>query len=140
MTTDAINRSAASPKELRAAKEAGKGRRVAGIVLTALTTLFLLVDAVGKIMMPPQVSEAFVRLGVPTALSTTIAGMLLVSTLFYAIPRTAIFGAVLLTGFLGGAVAIQLRGGSPTFETMFPLFFGILVWAGIYLRECRKHG
>ena len=88
-------------------------------------------------MLPPQVTDAFTRLGVPVQLSVTIAGMLLFCTLFYAIPRTAVFGAVLVTGFLGGAVAIQLRAGSPVFETMFPILFAILVWAGIYLRECR---
>jgi DoxX-like family len=130
--------SASSPESTeKSAARAGKGRRIAGIVLTTLTTLFLLFDAVGKIMLPPQVTDAFTRLGVPVQLSVTIAGMLLFCTIFYAIPRTAVFGAVLVTGFLGGAVAIQLRAGSPVFETMFPILFAILVWAGIYLRECR---
>lgn len=108
-----------------------------GRILTALATLFLLVDAVGKIAMPPQVMNAFVRLGFPTRRSPDVALLLLVSTLLYAFPRTSVFGAVLLTGFLGGAVAVQLRAGSPTFETVFPVLFGVLVWAGIYLRECR---
>ena len=116
---------------------AGKGRRITGTVLTTVTTLFLLFDAVGKVMLPPQVTAAFARLGVPIGTSMTIAVMLTVCVLFYAIPRTAVFGAVLLTGFLGGAVAIQLRAGSPPFETVFPIIFATVVWAGIYLRECR---
>jgi len=119
------------------AVRAGKGRRITGTVLTTLASLFLLFDAVGKVMLPPQVTDAFVRLGIPIGVSMTIAVMLFVCILFYAIPRTAVFGAVLLTGFLGGAVAIQLRAGSPVFETTFPIIFAIVVWAGIYLRECR---
>jgi hypothetical protein len=87
--------------------------------------------------MPTQVVEAFVRLGCPISLSRTIGVVLLASTVLYAIPRTAVLGALLLTGFLGGAVAIQMRAGSPLFETIFPILFGVLAWAGIYLREAR---
>lgn len=141
MTTDAIDSSdpiSATPDAAgSSAARTGKGRRITGVVLTILTSLFLLFDAVGKIMLPPQVTDAFVRLGLPISTSTTIAVMLFVSVAFYAIPRTAVFGAVLLTGFLGGAVAIQMRAGSPVFETTFPMIFAIFVWAGIYLRECR---
>lgn len=145
MTTDAMANSMDAPQptpvpqsttELATAGT-GKGRRITGIVLTTLATLFLLFDAVGKVMLPPQVTDAFVRLGLPISTSMTIAVMLFVCVAFYVIPRTAVFGAVLLTGFLGGAVAIQLRAGSPTFETTFPILFAIVVWAGIYLRECR---
>jgi len=113
-----------------------KGILWTGRVLTILSILFLLFDAYGKFAKPPQVTEAFVRLGLPISTSISIGVLLLVSTLLYAIPRTAVFGAVLLTGYLGGAVAIQLRAGSPTFETIFPVLFGIIVWAGIYLRDC----
>jgi hypothetical protein len=60
-----------------------------------------------------------------------------VSVALYAIPRTAVLGVVLLTGFLGGAVAIQLPAGSPLLETIFPVIIGVLGWAGILLRECR---
>jgi hypothetical protein len=137
MTTNAMGGSQPIAPASLETRGIGKRKRITGGVLTVLATLFLVFDAVGKIMLPRQVIEAFARLGIPTTLSMTIAVMLLVSTLFYAIPRTAVFGAVLLTGFLGGAIAIQLRAGSPVFETMFPLLFGILIWAGIYLRECR---
>ena len=114
-----------------------KGRLWTGRVLSTLAVLFLLFDAVGKLIMPAQVVQAFVRLGFPASLGIGIGILLLICTLLYAIPRTAILGAVLLTGYLGGAVAIQMRAGMPLFETDFPVLFGLLVWAGIYLRDTR---
>jgi hypothetical protein len=101
-----------------------------------LAGLFLVFDGVGKLMMPAQVVEAFGRLGFPVSLGPGIGILLLVCTLVYLIPRTAVLGAVVLTSFLGGAVAIQMRAGSPLFETLFPVLIAILVWAGIYLRDC----
>jgi hypothetical protein len=107
-----------------------------GRVLSALAVLFLLFDAAGKFMKPAQVVQAFDRLGLPMPLSPSIGVLLTLSTVLYAIPRTAVLGAVLLTAYLGGAVAIHMRAGSTTFETVFPVMFGVLVWAGIYLRDC----
>ncbi|MGZ4873441.1 MAG: DoxX family protein [Candidatus Angelobacter sp.] len=117
-------------------KTASKGMVWTGRVLSVLTVLFMLFDAVGKFMMPPQVVEACARLGIPVSQAVSIGVLLLVSTIIYAIPRTAVLGAVLLTGYLGGAVAIQMRAGSSVFETVFPVLFGVIVWAGVYLREC----
>jgi hypothetical protein len=114
-----------------------KGKLWTGRALTGLTVLFMLFDAVGKFVMPQQVVQAFARLGFPTALGVSIGVLLFVSTILYAIPRTAVLGAVLLTGYLGGAVAIQMRAGSSTFETVFPVLFGVIAWAGIYLRDCK---
>ncbi len=105
-----------------------------GRVLSGLTILFLLFDAIGKFAKPVQVTDAFTRLGIPIAQSTTIGVIALLCTILYAIPRTAVLGAVLITGFLGGAVAIQMRAGSPTFEAIFPVIFGIIAWLGVYLR------
>ena len=122
-----------------AASASGK-RRLAGRILTALAGLFLLFDVAGKLMLPKQVIDASVRLGLPVSLDPGIGVLLLVCTLVYLIPRTAVLGAVMLTGYLGGAVAIQMRAGSSTFETVFPVLIGVLVWAGIYLRECRLCG
>jgi hypothetical protein len=107
-----------------------------GRVLTTLSVLFMLFDAAGKFMMPIQVVQACQRLGFPVNLSPTLGVLLTLSTLLYSIPRTAVLGAVLLTGYLGGAVAIQMRAGSPVFETVFPVIFGVVIWAGIYLRDC----
>jgi hypothetical protein len=116
---------------------ASKGKLWTGRALSVLAILFMLFDAVGKFVMPPQVVEAFARLGFPVALGASIGTLLLVSTIIYAVPRTAVLGAVLLTGYLGGAVAIQMRAGSPTFETVFPVLFGVVAWAGVYLRDCK---
>jgi hypothetical protein len=115
---------------------ATKGRIWTGRVLSALAVLFLLFDAAGKFVLLPPVVQAFARLGFPISMGVSIGALLTVSTLLYAIPRTAVLGAVLLTGYLGGAVAIQMRAGSSTFETIFPVLFGVLVWAGVYLRDC----
>jgi hypothetical protein len=105
------------------------GKVWTGRVLSILAVAFLLFDAVGKLMMPSFVVEAFGRLGIPVSLGVGIGVLLTVCTLVYAIPRTAVLGAILLTGFLGGAAAIQMRAGSPTFETVFPVLFALLVWA-----------
>ncbi len=137
---DRKNQPAPSPGQPQAGGcpgTASKGRLWTGRVLSTLAVLFLLSDAVGKLIMPVWVVQAFVRLGFPTSLGLGIGILLLICTVLYAIPRTAILGAVLLTGFLGGAVAIQIRAGSPLFETDFPVLFGLLVWAGIYLRDDR---
>lgn len=111
-----------------------------GWTLTALSGAFLVFDGVGKLVMPAPVVEATGRLGFPVSLIPGVGVLLLVCTVVYLVPRTAVLGAVLLTGFLGGAVAIQMRAGSPLFENLFPVIFGILMWGGVYLRECRLWG
>jgi DoxX-like family len=114
-----------------------KGRLWTGRILSTLAVLFLLFDAAGKLVMPPPVVLASARLGFPISLSVGVGILLLVCTALYAIPSTAVLGAVLLTAFFGGAVAIQMRTGSPVFETVFPVIFGVIVWAGIIFRENR---
>jgi len=114
-----------------------KGRLWTGRILSAFATLFLLFDAWGKLFQPRFVTEASARMGFPVHLLFGIGVVLLICTIAYAIPRTAVLGAVLLTGFFGGAVEAQLVAGSPTFEAFFPVLFGILVWAGLFLREPR---
>jgi len=105
--------------------------------LTVLSALFLLFDGVSHIWQPGPVVDAMTRLDFPMSLSAGIGILEIICVLIYAIPRTAVLGAVLLTGYLGGAVAIQLRAGSPFFETIFPIIMGVLVWAGILFRERR---
>jgi hypothetical protein len=117
-------------------KTTSKGMTWTGRVLSTLTVLFMLFDAFGKFAKPTPVVEASARLAIPTPQITSIGILLLVSTIIYAIPRSAVLGAVLLTGYLGGAVAIQMRAGSPTFETVFPVMFGVVLWGGVYLRVC----
>ncbi|HEY1975181.1 MAG TPA: DoxX family protein [Candidatus Baltobacteraceae bacterium] len=101
--------------------------------LYALATLFMLFDAAGKIFIAPGVADAFHRQGMPLSLAPVIAALLLVLTALYVIPRTSIFGAVLLTGYFGGACACNLRAGFSAFETLFPVIFGVIVWIPIYL-------
>ena len=114
-----------------------KWRLRTGWALTVLCGLFLIFDGVAKLLMPAPVVESTVRLGFPANLIPGVGILLLVCTLIYLIPRTAILGAILLTGFLGGAVAIQMRAGSPLFENVFPVLFALLVWGSVYLREGR---
>lgn len=103
--------------------------------LTILVAVFCLFDAMGKLDLPAPVTESFQRLALSTSSAPLIAAALLIGTLFYVIPRTALFGAILLTGYLGGAVSIHVRAGSSTFETVFPIIFGFLAWLGLFLRH-----
>jgi hypothetical protein len=108
-----------------------------GRVLTVLTALFMLLDGVMKIVKPPQVLEANARLAYPISTLSGIGMALIACTLIYFIPRTSIPGAILLTGYLGGAVASNVRAGSGWFETVFPMLFAALIWVGLILRNRR---
>jgi DoxX-like family len=122
------------------ATEAGEGSRKtiwAGRILTVLTALFMLFDGVMKIVKPPQVLEAMVRLAYPLSALSGIGIALIVCTLIYLIPRTSALGAILLTGYLGDAVASNVRAGSGWFETIFPMLFAAIVWCGLCLRDRR---
>ena len=109
-----------------------------GRILSGLAVLFLLFDAVLKLIKIPPVVEGFARLGYPPNLSVPIGIALLFSVLVYVVPRTSVLGAILLTGYLGGAVATHVRVGDPLFShVLFPCYVGILIWGGLYLREDR---
>ena len=109
----------------------------AGRILGALPALFLLVDGGMKVFKPPVVVEATVKLGYPESAIVGIGVLLLVCTFLYLIPRTAVLGAVALTGYLGGAVATQVRVSAGGFNILFPVFLGCLVWTGLWLRDRR---
>jgi hypothetical protein len=109
-----------------------------GRVLSGLVVLFLLMDGAMKLFKPAPVLKAQAELGWPDEITVATGIVLLICTILYAVPKTAILGAVLLTGYLGGAVAIQWRVGHPLFaETLFPVYMGIVLWAGLYLRDAR---
>jgi uncharacterized membrane protein (UPF0182 family) len=108
-----------------------------GRIITGLTIVFLLFDSIAKLMRAAPVLEASARLGIPQNLAVGIGTILLLCVVVYAIPRTAVLGAILLTGYLGGAVFTQLRAGGPLFDTLFPVIFGMLIWVAIYLRDSR---
>jgi len=109
-----------------------------GRIFSALAILFLLVDGIMKLFSPAPVVEGMIRLGYPLSLTATIGIILLSCVLVYVIPRTSILGAILLTGYLGGAVASQLRVGEPLFShVLFPTYMAALIWGGLYLRDDR---
>jgi hypothetical protein len=115
-----------------------KGRIWAGRILSALPVLFLLFDAVIHILKIAPVVEAFAQLGYSVSLAVPLGIIELVCVVLYVIPRTSVLGAVLLTGYLGGAVATNLRVGAPLFSNvLFPVYVGILLWGGLYLRNAR---
>jgi hypothetical protein len=114
------------------------GLRWTGIIVSALAVLFLIFDGGIKLFKPAPVVESFAQLGYPVKLAFGIGLLELACTAIYAIPRTAVLGAILLTGFLGGAIATHLRVGDPVFtHLLFPTYVGALVWGGLYLREDR---
>jgi hypothetical protein len=108
-----------------------------GRVLSFLPALFLLFDAVMKLVKPEPVVKATVEMGYPETVLFGLGIVLLVCTILYLIPRTSVLGAILLTGYLGGAVASHVRLGQGAFEISFPVLFGILLWAGLVLRNPR---
>jgi hypothetical protein len=109
-----------------------------GRILSALPVLFLLFDAVIKFTKMPAVAQAMSQLGYPLKLAVGIGILELVCLAFYVIPRTAVLGAILLTGYLGGAIASHVRVGDPLFShVLFPVYVGALLWGGLFLREER---
>ncbi|HVT98559.1 MAG TPA: DoxX family protein [Acidobacteriaceae bacterium] len=116
------------------------GRLWTGRVIAGLIAAFMMMDAAIKFIKPPQVAEAFVRTGWPLELSAPLGAILLSSLVLYLIPRTSILGAILLTAYFGGAVATNLRLENPWLTyTLFPVYFGVLTWLSLWLREPRLH-
>ena len=114
-----------------------KGMLWTGRVLSGLMALFFVLDGVGHLMKPAPVVEAFARLGYPLSASVGIGLLALICTAIYVTPRTSVLGAILLTGYMGGAVSTHVRAGSTVFETIFPVILGSLVWAGIFVRDAQ---
>lgn len=107
-----------------------------GRILSGLPILFLLFDSIGKFIKPTAVIEGTTALGYSPDVLTGLGVVLLFSTLLYALPRTALLGAILLTGYLGGAVATHVRVGNPwPSHILFPVYLGIMIWGGLFLRN-----
>jgi DoxX-like family len=109
----------------------------AGRILSALPALFLLFDGAMKLVKPAFVVEATVQLGYPEGVIVPLGIVLVTCTVVYLIPQTAVLGAILLTGYLGGAVATHVRAGQGPFEILFPVIFGAILWGGLFLRDQR---
>jgi len=109
----------------------------AGWIMSALPALFLLVDGAMKLVKPEVVVKTTVELGYAESVILPLGIVLLACTILYLIPSTAVLGAILLTGYLGGAVATHVRAGQGPFEILFPVVLGALLWGGLYLRNDR---
>lgn len=108
-----------------------------GRIISALVVLFFLFDGILKVLKLAPAVEASVGLGYPEGTVFGIGVLLLACTVLYIIPQTTVLGAILLTGYLGGAVATHVRVGADLFPILFPVVFGAFVWLGIYLRDER---
>jgi hypothetical protein len=119
-------------------ENAQRGRRIAGIVFTSVAALFLSLDTVLKVLRLDVAVEGTTSLGYPAETVVWIGGLQMICLVLYLVPQTAVFGAVLMTGYLGGAVATHVRIGSPLLtHTLFPVYVALFLWAGLYLREPR---
>ncbi|MGB2611442.1 MAG: DoxX family protein [Isosphaeraceae bacterium] len=109
----------------------------AGRTMSAITSLFLLLDGLMKLLKPAPVVEATARMGYPENLILGLGILLLTCLAVYLIPRTSILGAILLTGYLGGAVSAHVRVRDDMFPVLFPVIVGVLLWGGLFLRDAR---
>ena len=115
-----------------------KKQLVAGYVLTAFVALFLTFDTVIKVLRLPPAIQGTTELGYPADTVLWIGIIELVCAGLYLVPRTSVLGALLLTGYLGGAIATHVRVGSPLLShTLFPIYVALVLWGGLYLREAR---
>lgn len=105
---------------------------------STLVIVFLLADALGKLLELDPVVQASRQIGFPVGLTRPLGTVILACAVLYAVPRTAVLGAVILTGLLGGAVAAQLRIGTPLLShVLFGVYVGVLAWGGLWLRDQR---
>jgi DoxX-like protein len=115
-----------------------KKRLMTGYVLTTLVALFLAFDTVMKVLRLAPAVQGTTELGYPAGSVFAIGVIELVCLVLYLIPRTSVLGALLLTGYLGGAIATHVRVGSPLLGyTLFPIYVAAMLWGGLYLREAR---
>ncbi|MGB8185688.1 MAG: DoxX family protein [Pseudolabrys sp.] len=109
-----------------------------GRIMSGLVIAFMLLDGAMKLVPLDVVVTTSEQMGIPGSLARTLGIIGLICTLLYAVPRTSVLGAILLTGYLGGAIASHLRLGDPIFtHTLFGLYLGLLAWGGLYLRDAR---
>lgn len=141
MDTTVLQREPAArtaPGQAAPAAAVSRKALLAGRAIGALPVLFLLFDGVGKFVKPAPVVEGTLQLGYPAGVLVPLGIVLLACTVLYAVPRTAVLGAILLTGYLGGAVATHVRVGNPmATHTLFPVYFGVLLWGSLWLRDPR---
>jgi len=137
MNTQTIAPAMTLPSTRSKTMSISKQRLWAGRLLSGSAGLFFLLDGGMKLFKPPMVVEATLQLGYPESAIVGIGVILLACTILYLIRGTAILGAILLTGYLGGAVATHVRVAGPWFNILFPVVFGCFVWGGLWLRDQR---
>ena len=116
----------------------GKRMKWAGFVLSGLVIISLVMDTTMKLLQLDVVKSTMVELGWPGEMGLPLGVILAVCTVLYVVPQTAVLGAVLLTAYLGGAVATHVRIGSPLFShVLFGVYIGVMMWGGLWLREPR---
>ena len=119
-------------------ESSAKKRSIAGYVLTGLVAAFLTFDTVMKLLQLAPAVQGTTELGYPAGTVVVIGAIELVCLVLYLMPRTSVLGALVLTGYLGGAIATHVRVGSPLpTHTLFPIYVALMVWGGLYLRESR---
>lgn len=111
--------------------------RWSAYLMIALPVLLLVFSGVTKVLKPAPVAESFIQLGYPDSLALTIGMLELACVAIYLIPRTSVLGAILLTGYLGGAIATHVRVGSDLFSILLPIIIGALIWGSLFLRDAR---
>ena len=117
---------------------ASKTRLWTSYLMSGLVILFMLMDSIMKFVQPPEVIEGTLALGFANHHLPVLGILGLISTLLYALPRTSVLGAILLTAYFGGAVATHLRLNNPLLtHTLFTVYFGILIWGGLWLRNSK---
>lgn len=115
-----------------------KAKQWTGRILSGLAIAFLLFDAIGKLLVVQAVVDGSAELGFPASTMLPIGLVLLACVIVYAIPASAPLGAILLTGYLGGAIATHVRVGNPLFShTLFPIYVAAIIWGGLFLRDSR---
>jgi len=122
------------------AAPASKGALWSGRALSAVVVLFMIFDGVIKLPPLDVVTQTMAQLGWPDDVGTArLLGVVgLISTALYALPRTSVLGAILLTAYMGGAISTHVRIGNPLFShTLFGVYLGIILWGGLYLRDAR---
>ena len=122
--------------EMETTNTSSKKMKITGWVLSIPAILLLLADGFAKLIKPEPVVKATLELGYPENTITTIGILVIICAIIYAIPRSALLGAILLTGFLGGAIATHFRINNPLFShTLFPVYVLLFIWLGLYLRN-----
>jgi hypothetical protein len=124
--------------EIQETPVVSKKARIFGIIMMVVVGLFFAMDAVSHILLIPQVRDAFVQMGLSVSLGPILGFVLAICLVLYLFRKTSILGAILLTGYLGGAVMWNISSNGPLFSIiLFPVYVGIIVWGALYLMEPR---